>query len=200
MQEKLSDSDITVVIPVRGESYPKIALQTLSQQPVEELNVIVSRDEGKGANFARNKGFKKVKTKLVLFSDDDIRWKPDAFKNLLDALNNHPEASYSYGAYVMNGKTHCAMSFFPEALKIQNYISTMSLIRTDHFVGFDESIKRLQDWDLWLNMLINYGRIGVYCGRVIFHTDLNPKGISGNGSIPYEDARQIILAKYNYFK
>ena len=167
---------ITVVIPYKKSQTPETTLNTLPKG----LKVFVIDDlECKGANWARNEGYKRVKTEYVLFSDNDIRWRPGAIQSLLQTLEEHPECSYSYGAYEMGGETYCWGNFDPELLRETNYISTMSLIRTKDFPGFDENIKRFQDWDLWLTML-EQGKIGINCGEVIFDTDVR-EGITFGG-------------------
>jgi glycosyltransferase involved in cell wall biosynthesis len=154
----------------------------------------VIKDKGKGANWARNEGFLQVKTEYVLFSDNDIKWREGAISSLLEALEEHPEASYSYGSYLMGGKLYCNQSFDPDVLKSHNYISTMSLIRASDFPGFDETVKRFQDWDLWLTML-ERGKIGVHCGEIIFDTEIR-EGLTFNSDDPVKMA-QIIKDKHN---
>jgi hypothetical protein len=48
-------------------------------------------------------------------------------------------------------------------------IHTMALIRRQNMTpkGWDESIKKLQDWDLWLTML-EEGRVGAFVNEVLF--------------------------------
>jgi hypothetical protein len=45
----------------------------------------------------------------------------------------------------------------------------MSLIRRSDFpeTGWDESIKKLQDWDLWLTML-EQGHVGLWINKILF--------------------------------
>lgn len=187
---------ITIVIPCREKDNAKITLNSLEKQTYKDFKVIVVKDEGKGANFARNKGFKSVDTEFVLFSDDDIKWRENALERLLEALESNPEASYSYGAYVMGGNVYCDQPFDEDLLLLTNYISTMSLIRTNDFPGFDESLGRFQDWDLYLNLLLNYDKKGVYCGEIIFDTDVRD-GITHNGKVSIEEAYSKIKSKYH---
>jgi len=70
----------------------------------------------------------------------------------------------------------------------------MSLIRTKDFCGFDENIKRLQDWDVWLTML-EQGKVGVQCGFDLFTTTTG-HGITNNSSEDYQKAQQIIVKKH----
>jgi len=156
--------------------------------------IVSSDDDLKGANWARNEGFKGVDTEYVLFSDNDINWHENALESLLDTLERTPEASYSYGAYKIGSITQCNEKFNADELRKRNYISTMSLIRTKDFPGFDEKIQRFQDWDLWLTML-EQGKTGVYCGRIIFDTPLKD-GITHNGKLTLFEAYNIIKDKH----
>jgi len=68
------------------------------------------------------------------------------------------------------------------------------LIRSDDFPCFDENIRRLQDWDLWLTML-EKGNIGTYCGKRIFVTYVR-NGISFGNKLSYKVAKNIVLRKH----
>jgi len=128
-----------------------------------------------------------------LFSDNDIKWRENGIQYLIDALDENPDASYSYGAYQMAGRLLCNQPYKETDLMIYNYISTMSLIRANDFPGFDESLKRFQDWDLWLTMM-EQGKHGVFCGQTVFDTELKD-GISHNG-VDHNTALNIVKAKH----
>ncbi len=197
---------LTVVVPTLDEptsqwNADNITMRTLRAQTYRDFSTSVIWDRlKKGANWARNEGFKGVRTELVLFSDDDVEWKPFALEALIAALDEHPEASYAYGAYTANwrtpGRTYTIGNypFSGQRLRRFNFVSTMSIIRTRDFPGFDETLKRYQDWDLWLTLL-EMGKTGVFCGKVIFGTFLDPKGISF-GSVPASEARAAIARKH----
>jgi hypothetical protein len=163
--------------------------------------VIVVKDEGKGASYARNKGVQLLKEKnglgeYLICSDNDIQWTINGIKHMVDTLKEHPEASYAYGSYRIEHLIQCTEEFDPDILKRHNYISTMSVIRSKDFPGFDESLKRLQDWDLWLNLLINHGKTGINCGKLTFHTPYRP-GITSDSEISELDAVKVIKKKYH---
>ena len=188
-------NEISVVIPVREGGSPEITLQSLGRQTFRDFNVVVSWDKAANANSARNRGAELATAPYLLFSDDDIQWEPDALEHLRNALLTHADASYSYGAYAIGGWIQCHREFDAGRLRRANFISTMSLIRRETFPGFDESIERLQDWDLWLTML-ERGSVGVYCGKTIFRTEKG-HGISyGSGAPPYDDAVAIVKRKH----
>jgi len=83
--------------------------------------------------------------------------------------------------------------FDANSLHRSNYISTMSLIRTEKFPGFDESLHRFQDWDLWLTMLHN-GDTGEFTGECSFKTESRPHGISS--SVSMKPAVDAIMTKH----
>jgi glycosyltransferase involved in cell wall biosynthesis len=185
---------LSVVIPVRQSGNAEITLASLQKQTFKDFQIVVSPDKRGNANWARNHGFERCSSRYVLFSDDDIKWEPDALQVLVEALEPCPRASYSYGAYRCGKRINSGQHFNSQELLRKNYISTMSVIRSEHFPGFDESLQRLQDWDLWLTML-EQGHVGVFCGRTVFSTEVRP-GITHNGKISWHEAERIVRVKH----
>lgn len=186
---------ITVVVPHReGEDWA-ITRDSLALQTYQGFKTVIVPDQGKGAAWARNQGFKQCDTEYVLFSDNDIQWKSHGIGSLLYALERHPKASYSYGRFELGGVVVGHQLFDPVQLLKRNYISTMSLIRSKDFPGFDEKIKRFQDWDLWITML-KQGKRGVYCNDLIFTTEVK-KGISYQNSFTEMDALKVLNDKHD---
>lgn len=187
---------ISIIIPVRRNGNPEITLKSLSEQTYKNFEIIISWDEGHGSNWARNRGAEKAtSSSYLLFSDDDIQWRPNALLNLTETLMYSKESAYSYGAYKRGEDILCAHHFDATRLKQNNYISTMSLIRRECFPGFDESIYRLQDWDLWLTML-RKGHKGIYCGAILFDTAIKD-GITFGNPLSWQDARNIVAKKHD---
>jgi hypothetical protein len=186
---------LTIVIPCRERSEPYVTLASLARQTFRDFDVIVSPDRGRGANWARNRGFRLVRTPFVLFSDDDVEWYPTAIAQMKAALDARPEASYAYGSYFIPGVAiRGNVAFDAVRLRRMNYISTMSMVRTADFSGFDESIRRLQDWDVWLTMLKD-GKTGVHCGSYIFQTKMR-RGITYGHELSWEEATRIVRRKH----
>lgn len=136
----------------------------------EKASIIFLRQENKGAPAARNQGFRESRGEFVIFWDADIMAEPKVLASLCQALDKHPEISYAYCDYYFGKKKMSAGEFDIDKLKRLNYITTTSLIRRNDFPGWDESLKKFQDWDVWLTML-DQNKIGVYvpdiCLRVI---------------------------------
>lgn len=188
---------LTVVIPTRETSLPddNATIATLRAQTFRDFKIIVQHDWKRGANWARNAGFQFVDTELVLFCDDDIIWNPKALEKMILRLDKTDLASYVYCGYEMGGKYYCMRTFDADILRSVNYISTMSIIRTADFVGFDEKILRFQDWDLWLSTLAN-GKVGVWCGECLFSTPIRI-GITHNNEFTPHEAAFAIKRKHH---
>ncbi|MFA6422553.1 MAG: hypothetical protein WCV92_04085, partial [Candidatus Buchananbacteria bacterium] len=82
-------------------------------------------------------------------------------------LNENPESSYAYSSFIWGWKKFKLWAFDPERLRQMPYIHTSALIRREHFPRFDLSLKKFQDWDLWLTML-EQGHEGVWVDEVLF--------------------------------
>jgi len=122
-----------------------------------------------GAPAARNRGFQEAKGEYLFFCDADAVLHPQALETLWAYLENNPSASYAYSSFMWGKKLFKLGDFDPEKLKKMPYIHTMSLIRRSDYPasGWDESIKKLQDWDLWLTML-EEGHIGIFVPEILF--------------------------------
>lgn len=120
-----------------------------------------------GAAHARNQGAKVATAAHIIFVDADTMLATDMLQTMLNALTDHPEASYAYSQFKFGWKTFTLWPFDAVRLKTMPYIHTTSLIKRKCFPGFDVKLKRFQDWDLWLTMLTR-GYTGVYVARVLF--------------------------------
>jgi glycosyltransferase involved in cell wall biosynthesis len=212
---------ISVVIPTRKNERIEPTLDTLMRQGVQDLefHIVVDHD-GRGQGWARNRGAEIARGTYLLFSDNDIEWQPNAVSWLLQALKGgqHSEPStewqtmYAYGKYRFKGVPsfvrHRSSDPLPGAimcdqewdwftLRQNNYISTMCLVERHAFVevgGFDEALRRLEDWDLWLRFGFHHYR-GVWVDKIVFQT--SPRaGVSYEHALTHEKAMEIVMKKH----
>jgi len=120
-----------------------------------------------GAPVARNRGFEQSTGELVIFWDADVIGEPMMLERLEAALNENPEAAWAYASFWWGRRLFQGRSFSAEALRSHNYIHTTALIHREDFPGFDESLKRFQDWDLWLTMS-EQGKTGVFVDETLY--------------------------------
>jgi len=217
---------ISIIVPCRVDDSPELTLGSLAKQTFQDYSVHVVTDHRKqGAPWARNFGLEQedIKTPYVLFSDADIQWEKDALEKMVRELQeNRRDVGFAYGGYYLQEPTMFKDKFRTfsgpignqpwdfETLLNHNYISTMSLIRREALCElgpkpWDESLKRLQDWDLWLN-LAQRGWKGVWVGGVTFTTPIR-KGLSfadtdgtehnmQSEGITYNEAYHIVRVKH----
>jgi len=121
----------------------------------------------KGAAAARNFGFRMSHGEFVIFVDADIILKSWALEKMFGILERDPGVAFAYSSFKWGWKKFQLWPFDSGKLKQMPYIHTTSLIRRQFFPGFDESLKKFQDWDLFLTMAEAGGR-GAYIPEVLF--------------------------------
>jgi glycosyltransferase involved in cell wall biosynthesis len=199
----VTDPTVSVIIPTRPFE-PVITLASIMQQTQQPLEILIQVDQGHGQAWARNRAADAARGDYLLFSDADIHWRPTALAQYLRAAlsTTIPEwqVAYAYGAYELHGpgatETLCDRPWNWEALKRHNFISTMVLIQREVFLKyrFDETFRRLEDWELWIRMGLD-GFAGAYIGGVAFETNYRPDGVTFSGLYAHERYEQQLRAK-----
>ena len=133
----------------------------------EKNRVMFIKQANQGAPAARNRGAKEAKGEYLLFCDADIIMDKQMLEYLVEALQENPEASYAYSSFKFGFKIFRLFPFDADKLKQMPYIPTIALIRAKDWLGFDEKLKKFQDWDLWLSML-EQGHTGFWVDKVLF--------------------------------
>ena len=222
----LQQEKVSVIIPVFNhadelekclesvfiQSYKNIEVIVVddgSEIPIvnDDPRVKLIRQENKGAPAARNTGFRNSNGEYVIFCDADVAMKSDMLQRMMSALHSS-DAAYAYSSFYFGFKKFAVSEFDASLLKNENYIHTTSLIRRSDFPGFDESLNRFQDWDLWLSML-EQNKKGVGISEVLF--SVKPRKLGMSHWLPrfayrfsklpqvksYNDAKQVINTKHS---
>lgn len=212
---------ISVVIPhYNCQDYLVKCLSSLSKQTYSCLQVIVVDDCSKdktakgivnsfssllpiefiqkrkngGAPAARNAGAERAVGEYLFFCDADVELYPTSFEILLRTLLRNPGADFAYGGFSWGNADVFPRKWSKEELYRKNFVTTMSLMRRSVFPGWDESLKRHQDWDMWLTIVDN-GSVGVCCNKYLFKTPVRD-GISTNDNIDMMKSRDIVIRKH----
>lgn len=191
---------VSVIIPVYNHAEElSTTLRALFAQTYNDFEVVVVNDgstdnmalvligwkdkiavmnkEHEGAPAARNTGAREARGEYLLFLDADVTLRPDALEQFVCALQNSPNCAFVYSSFKFGFKHFAGKVWNVNELKNKNYIHTTSLMRKKSFPGFDESLKRFQDWDLWLTIMEQGGR-GVFIPEVLFRIQTRREGIS----------------------
>jgi hypothetical protein len=159
--------------------------------PVE----FMQRRKNGGAPSARNAGAGKALGEYLFFCDADVELYPNALEVLMRKLLKNPNADFCYGGFSWGPQTVLPRVWDKDELYRKNYVTTMSLMRKSVFPGWDESLQRHQDWDMWLTIVDN-GSIGVCCNKYLFKTPARADGISTNANIDMMESRDIVARKH----
>lgn len=128
---------------------PEVTVRAFSEKlPIQFVRFNANR----GAPAARNEGFWMTTSPFVMFLDADVELVPQALERLAMELWRHPDADVAYANFFWGSKFFRSAPWSCEALRRKNFIHTSALIRRSAFPGFDESLRKFQDWDLWLTM------------------------------------------------
>lgn len=118
----------------------------------------------RNAQKTRNYGLSKASGEYVVFLDADDYFRNDFLEKTQNIMQNNSKILLVYSdrenvgnedllASIGHSSNWKTKDFNFNVLRKYNYISLPSLIRRKYFKGFDEKIRRFQDWDAWLNFL-----------------------------------------------
>jgi glycosyltransferase involved in cell wall biosynthesis len=155
--------------------------------------VRVLHQDNRGAAAARNRGIAATDADVVAFLDADDRWLPDCLARQLETLACRPELDMVYADGLIVGNTPLAGRTFMADCPSTGPVTVASLLDLRCTVllstvvarrgaliavgGFDESLRRGHDADLWLRLarhgaLIDYHRT-VLALRRVHHGNLS---------------------------
>jgi hypothetical protein len=185
-----------VIIVDDGSDDKEGVVELLRDFPVPFPMFYMQHEKNKGAPAARNTGAKEARGEYMFFLDADCQLYPNAFETFLDSLLSNREAAYSYCSFWWGKERMQAKPFNDDELMKRNYISTMSMIRAKDFVGFDEDLKRLQDWDMWIRMA-KQKRYGVWTEETLFESAVRENSITTSKDYSWDDAAKVLQKKHN---
>lgn len=141
------------------------------------------QQSNQGAPVARNAGAQLASGEYLIFLDADITLIPTTFADMARCLQTRPDVSFVYSDFYLGWKKFPGREFDSAALRKMNYLHTSSLIRHQHFPGFDPTLKKFQDWDLWLTM-VEQGRRGLWIPRTLFRIQPRERGLGYSHWLP----------------
>jgi glycosyltransferase involved in cell wall biosynthesis len=204
--EKFLNRCLGSVFDQRYTDYEIIVVQDGPCETVEQTvkkyagvkHLTTNPDNCLGACVARNMGWKQSSGDVLLFFDSDSYLEPGAFDLYLKALRENPNAAFVYSGYkYTSGEgAYPSAEFDSYQLETANYVSTMSPIRRRWFKGFDENLKSLQDWDVFLG-IAKAGGTGVFIPDFLFVTELPAEdGVSADSHQNWLDRVEYIKRKH----
>ena len=164
------------------------------------------RQENAGASSARNMGVIYSESDIIAFCDSDDTWKEDKLEKQIRFMEDNPEISLVYTAYMMhmhdkevrvpNEGYICDRNILSRLL-VKNTIGAPTImVKKDVFRavgGFDTSMKSLEDWDFAIKVAKKY-QIG-FIDEILVDAYDTGTGIS-HSIAPYFQSRCLMVTRY----
>ncbi len=154
------------VVVVDDGSSPAVDPASLPQ--LDGRLTVMRNDTARGANAARNRGWRSSGSKWVAFLDDDDRFKAGKLAAVRAAIEARPEVDVVYhAAWIRMVNEGVGYRTAPKDLGsaadpyrdllIGNYLGGTPMVTVRRSLlaqvgGFDESLPSMQDYDLWLRL------------------------------------------------
>lgn len=127
----------------------------------DERIEVVHHEQARGVAAARNSGLDRARGDYIAYLDSDNTWFPDFLELMVrHLLRSGDRAAYGVTALVEEGgeerHLYRGLPFDREHLRERNYIDCIVLVHERSLLeatgGFDETLKRNVDWDLFIRL------------------------------------------------
>lgn len=169
--QSVSDFELIVVDDESSDD----TLQVVERIAADDDRVRVTSQENQGVAGARNTGVSLAQAPYVAFLDNDDLWMPGYLASMGRALDGAPQAGFAYtDAYLLDDKLsriHRLRSLeFGDPIPVglpaedlllrlvdRNFVMSSVTVRRDAIEavgGFSTLVNGVDDWDLWLRMIV----------------------------------------------
>jgi len=196
--------DIEVIVINDGSPDTSRLIEAIA--PWRERLVYIEQENG-GAGAARNAGIAVARGEHVAFLDADDRWLPHFLESQMRHLAAHPGCEMVYANARMTGDTLLAGKTFMDTTPSAGPVSFSSLLAqrctvltssvvvrraaVDAAGRFDPTIRRGQDFDLWLRLAHQGTRIE-YQREPLIERIVRRDGLSGDSVAELERAICVV--------
>ena len=174
---------------------------------VEQEKIVYIHQENSGLAGARNAGIRRARGDYIAFLDSDDLFRPEKIGEQVKILEEHLDYGVCYSdlrhfldeaprRFFHHRYAYPSGDVFQPLLKKQ-FINPLTVMARrelfEHYGYFDETLRRSEDWDLWLR----WAHAGVkfyYLNKVLAHSRIRRKGnLSALESEPEMKERNLFL-------
>lgn len=184
---------LDAVDSVQSQTHPADAILVVDDGSTDDTTAVAQtldcavrylRIDHGGQSAARNVGARSIETDLIVFLDADDRLDPCFLESCIAAL---PESWRYYFVYThfrrlgASDTLWTAPAYDRSQLLRENYIHSAALLPREEIVriGYDESLKGLEDWDLYLT-LAERGIEGILVDAPLLLYRVHDRGVTRN--------------------
>jgi glycosyltransferase involved in cell wall biosynthesis len=162
-----------------------------------------------GTAAARNRALSVARGKFIALLDSDDLWERDYLQTMVQVLEQHPDVSIAFCDSLLFGETKFAGRTYQELYPpnppitfarvagLVSHVCLDAVLRRevfDRIGGFDEQLRAVEDFDLWLRALHAGCRLEPV-PRVLVRYRRHAASVSASGTTMYSSALQV-LAKW----
>lgn len=203
LAQTYSDYELIVV----NDGCPDSSALEAVLRPYLDRIIYVKKDNG-GCGSARNAGMRVARAPLIAFLDGDDTWTPEYLAVQTDFLRTHPQTDIVYSNGVVFGDSPLAGHELRDLSPSHGEVNFESLVSRRCSVvvsvlarkaailavgGFDESLRRVEDFDLWVRAAHAGAKIA-YHERVIYRYRHRSSGLSAD-AVAMREAAVAVLEK-----
>ena len=178
------------------------------QEQYEIEYIYISSQESKGANYARNLGWRKAKGSYVAFLDDDDEWFENKIeKQMALASSETPivycgrtiERNFSRRRSESQSRVFLCGDLHKEILIRSICVSSTILIEKEilqEIGGFDENINFWQDYELCMRAFQGHNVAVVKEDLVLYRENISDRARKTNNVVDWEKSVQYIQKKH----
>jgi glycosyltransferase involved in cell wall biosynthesis len=200
LAQSFQDYEIIVV----NDGSPDTAELEVALRPYLD-KIIYLQQANSGPSRARNAALRRARGRYVAFLDSDDYWAPDHLAKSVKMLESKPGLALVYCDcfLVRDGQPHTRVFLVQEqpsrvsfeSLLLQSAtISTSCTVASRQGVlaagGFDESLVRCEDFDMWLRISFDGGRIAYHPDAEVYHR-VHAVGLSADGLAMIKDRVRV---------
>lgn len=208
--QQISPPGEIVIINDGSDTSYKRSLEEIKRGLQPDIELIYERlSTSGGAAKARNIGVKESSGSIIMFLDDDDRWRPEKIANQIQIFQNNPGVGMVYsGRIVVNEKGEELYKITPQyqgdlyrTLLEKNVIGVTSSVAMrrslfEQVGGFDPKMPARQDYDLWIRAA-KHTQIGYDPSATVeWSTQIERGAQMSSRPDLYRDAVQRFFTKY----